>query len=90
MNMITFDQLKNKEDTIAVVGLGYVGLPLAVALGRHFKVVGMDVAKKRVQELRKRIDRTNEVDFADVGEDVDLSFSSDLAEIGRASCRERV
>ncbi len=81
MNMITFDQLKNKEDTIAVVGLGYVGLPLAVALGRHFKVVGMDVAKKRVQELRKRIDRTNEVDFVDVGEDVDLSFSSDLADL---------
>ena len=58
-----------------------VGLPLAVALGRHFKVMGVDVAKKRVQELRKKIDRTNEVDFAEVGDDVDLSFSSDLADL---------
>jgi UDP-N-acetyl-D-galactosamine dehydrogenase len=82
--MVTFDKLQNKEDTVAVVGLGYVGLPLAVALGRHFKVVGVDLSKKRVQELRKRIDRTNEIDFADVGDDVDLSFSSDLADLATA------
>jgi UDP-N-acetyl-D-galactosamine dehydrogenase len=78
MNMIQFDDLKSKTDSIAIVGLGYVGLPLAVALGRHFKVVGVDVSEKRVKELDKGFDRTNEVDFADVGDDVDLSFTSDL------------
>ena len=81
MSMITFEGLKNKDDAIAVVGLGYVGLPLAVALGRHFRVVGVDVSEERVAELKRRHDRTGEVDFADVGDDVDLTFTSDLAEL---------
>ncbi|HKT16986.1 MAG TPA: nucleotide sugar dehydrogenase [Stellaceae bacterium] len=46
---------------ISVVGLGYVGLPLAVALARHFPVTGYDNSTKRVSELRDGIDRTNEV-----------------------------
>nr|WP_264984140.1 nucleotide sugar dehydrogenase [Pseudodesulfovibrio portus] len=77
--MITFDQLKNGKEAVGVVGLGYVGLPLAVALGRHFRVVGVDVSEKRVAELNDRLDRTNEVDFATVGEDVNLSFTADLS-----------
>lgn len=83
MSMVTFDQLKNKEDAIAVVGLGYVGLPLAVALGRHFKVVGVDVSQKRVDELNERFDRTGEVDFDTVGDDVDLTFTADLADLAK-------
>lgn len=83
MSMITFDQLKSKDDAIAVVGLGYVGLPLAVALGRHFKVVGVDVSQKRVDELNDRFDRTGEVDFDTVGDDVDLTFSADLADLAK-------
>jgi UDP-N-acetyl-D-galactosamine dehydrogenase len=82
--MITFEQLQNREDAVAVVGLGYVGLPLAVALGRHFRVLGVDVSEKRVDELKRRIDRTNEVDFATVGDDVDLTFSADLADLAKA------
>lgn len=81
MGMVTFESLKAKKDSIAVVGLGYVGLPLAVALGRHFKVVGVDVSQKRVDELNDRFDRTGEVDFATVGEDVDLKFSADLNDL---------
>jgi UDP-N-acetyl-D-galactosamine dehydrogenase len=77
--MITFDQLKSRQEAIGVVGLGYVGLPLAVALGRHFRVVGVDVSKKRVAELNARVDRTNEVDFTTVGSDVDLIFTDDLS-----------
>ena len=83
MSMITIDQLKNKEDSIAIVGLGYVGLPLAVALGRHFKVLGVDVSQKRVDELNDRYDRTGEVDFDTVGDDVDLTFTSDLADLSK-------
>ncbi|MDX9859688.1 MAG: nucleotide sugar dehydrogenase [Rhodospirillales bacterium] len=49
---------------IAVVGLGYVGIPLAVALARHFPVVGYDIKSSRVAELKKGIDRTGEVDSA--------------------------
>ncbi|MBU4192128.1 MAG: nucleotide sugar dehydrogenase [Pseudodesulfovibrio sp.] len=82
--MITFDRLQSKEDTIAVVGLGYVGLPLAVALGRHFRVIGVDVSDKRVRELVRRHDRTGEVDFSTVTDDVDLIFTSDLSNLASA------
>jgi UDP-N-acetyl-D-galactosamine dehydrogenase len=47
---------------IAVIGLGYVGLPLAVALARHFETIGFDIDDSRVAELRDGHDRTNEVD----------------------------
>lgn len=47
--------------TVGVVGLGYVGLPVAVAMARKFKVVGFDIDEARVQELRSGIDRTREV-----------------------------
>jgi UDP-N-acetyl-D-galactosamine dehydrogenase len=46
---------------VTVVGLGYVGLPLAVALSRHFRVSGLDVDASRIAELRKGHDRTSEV-----------------------------
>jgi UDP-N-acetyl-D-galactosamine dehydrogenase len=47
---------------IVVVGLGYVGLPLAIALARQFDVLGLDVDGKRIAELRRHHDRTGEVD----------------------------
>ena len=43
---------------ISIVGLGYVGLPLAVALARSFRVTGYDISEARVGELRRGIDRT--------------------------------
>ncbi len=49
---------------IVVVGLGYVGLPLAVALARHFPVTGMDVDESRIAELREGFDRTREIESA--------------------------
>lgn len=49
------------EPRIVVVGLGYVGLPLAVALAEHFDVTGLDVDTSRVAELRAGDDRTNEI-----------------------------
>jgi UDP-N-acetyl-D-galactosamine dehydrogenase len=84
MSMVDFERLQAREDVIAVVGLGYVGLPLAVALGRHFRVLGVDVSEKRVAELKQRLDRTNEVDFSTVGDDVDLTFTADLADLEKA------
>lgn len=47
---------------IAIIGLGYVGLPLAAALSRHFEVLGFDIDDARVQELRAGRDRTGELD----------------------------
>ena len=58
-----------RDDThIVVVGLGYVGLPLALALARRFHVTGLDINDQRIAELKSHIDRTDEVtedDFAD-------------------------
>jgi len=47
----SLEDLKARRAAIAVVGLGYVGLPLAVALSRHFSVIGFDISQKRVDEL---------------------------------------
>lgn len=47
---------------IAVIGLGYVGLPLAVSLAKHFPVLGFDINETRIQELQQNYDRTGEID----------------------------
>ncbi len=59
--MLTFEALLEKKEKIAVVGLGYVGLPLAVHLSRHFDVVGYDCKSSRIEELNAGRDRTLEV-----------------------------
>ena len=52
----------NKIKTeIMVIGLGYVGLPLALELAKYFKVNGFDINKKRIHELNNNIDSTNEI-----------------------------
>ena len=53
---------------IVVVGLGYVGLPLAVALARKFDTIGFDIDAERISELQKGFDRTQEVDEAALSE----------------------
>ncbi|HEY0130136.1 MAG TPA: nucleotide sugar dehydrogenase [Allosphingosinicella sp.] len=52
----------SRSEQIVVVGLGYVGLPLAVALARSFDVLGLDIDERRVEELRLGVDRTHEVE----------------------------
>ena len=59
--MVTFESLISKENKIAVVGLGYVGLPLAVHLAAHFDLVGFDLKTERIKELESGFDRTLEV-----------------------------
>jgi UDP-N-acetyl-D-glucosamine/UDP-N-acetyl-D-galactosamine dehydrogenase len=59
--MISFESLESRKDKIAIVGLGYVGLPLAVHLAQHFEVVGFDLKTDRIAELRRGYDRTLEV-----------------------------
>ena len=55
------DNLKRGKKAIAIVGLGYVGLPLAVEFGKVLgKVIGFDVKKQRIEELSKGIDITGE------------------------------
>lgn len=60
--MVSIESLKNKQEKICVVGLGYVGLPLAVELAKHFFVLGFDIKKDRIEELKNGFDRTKEVE----------------------------
>src|SRR5215510_12080157 len=62
--------------TVAVVGLGYVGLPLATSLAKHVKVVGFDINVRRVEELQKGIDRTGETLGGDL-KNPNISFTTD-------------
>jgi len=64
-----------KEKKIAIIGLGYVGLPLAVEFGRHFKVIGFDVNSKRIIELRNFIDVTKEIEEDQFKSSTNLNFS---------------
>jgi UDP-N-acetyl-D-galactosamine dehydrogenase len=66
--LITFDSLEARRNKIAVVGLGYVGLPLAVHLAAFFDVVGFDLKTERIQELQSGFDRTLEVPASQLGE----------------------
>ena len=59
--MVSFELLCEQKDKIAVVGLGYVGLPLAIHLSKEFEVVGYDVNPDRIKELQSGRDRTFEV-----------------------------
>ncbi|PKD44639.1 nucleotide sugar dehydrogenase [Rhodohalobacter barkolensis] len=64
-----------KNSKIAIIGLGYVGLPLAVEFGKKFPTVGFDINKKRVDELNNGHDRTLEVDDADLKSVVKQDFN---------------
>jgi UDP-N-acetyl-D-galactosamine dehydrogenase len=57
---------KESERRVAVVGLGYVGLPIAVAFGKRGKVIGFDINKTKIDELLRGFDRTGEVSAADL------------------------
>ncbi len=53
--MVTLESLEARKDRIAVVGLGYVGLPLAVRLAKHFDVVGYDLMRERIAGQSKAL-----------------------------------
>ena len=55
-----------KERKVAIVGLGYVGLPIAVAFGKQRPTIGFDINKTKIEELQKGFDRTGEVSAADL------------------------
>ena len=63
-----FAGLETKRESIAVVGLGYVGLPLAVLLARRFNVCGFDINESRVKELNEGFDRTGELSLRQLAE----------------------
>ena len=70
---------------IAVIGLGYVGLPLAVEFGKHRPVIGFDINAERIASLRKGIDHTLEVNKEELAQATYLTFSSDINELAECN-----
>jgi len=75
--------LRLRKCRIGVVGLGYVGLPLAVEFGKHFETIGFDVNPRRVAQLRKGRDTTLEVSRAELRAASRLTFTTDLERLRR-------
>src|SRR3954467_2494527 len=75
---------ERKLATVAVVGLGYVGLPVAVAFGRQRPTIGYDLSKKRIENLRHHVDATGEVSTADLMEARELRATSHPGELEQA------
>jgi UDP-N-acetyl-D-galactosamine dehydrogenase len=71
--------MKKIDLKIAIIGLGYVGLPLAIEFGKKYKVLGFDINQKRIDELNQLQDRTNEADLVELSNAMDIAkFNSDL------------
>jgi UDP-N-acetyl-D-glucosamine/UDP-N-acetyl-D-galactosamine dehydrogenase len=77
---------KSLQDVrLCIVGLGYVGLPLAVEFGRHLPTLGFDIAKARIAELRQGRDHTREVSAEELAATPKLGFSDDAADLARCN-----
>ncbi len=78
--------MNNLQDvTIAVVGLGYVGLPLAVEFGKKFQTIGFDINQNRISELSSGVDHTLEVSSEELKSASLLEFSSDIDALRKAT-----
>lgn len=66
---------------VGIIGLGYVGLPLAVEIGKQYDTIGFDISKNRINELLAGTDRTNEVSRSELQSANNLTYSSDLVNL---------
>ncbi len=73
--------LNLSEVRLCVIGLGYVGLPLAVEFGKHYPTIGFDINNVRIAELKRGEDHTLEVDEAELAEVKQLMFTNQLEDI---------
>lgn len=78
--MLNIDNIK-----IAVIGLGYVGLPLAVEFGKQHPVIGFDINQNRINELKSGTDHTLEVNDEELASAKQLQFSSDINELSECN-----
>ncbi len=78
------NKILNKEATIAVIGLGYVGLPIALAFARKTKVIGFDINEERVEMMRNNIDPSQELS-ADNFEGCDIEFTTSIDVLRKAN-----
>lgn len=74
---MVYESLQSKKSSLSVIGLGYVGLPIALEFARRFKVIGFDINEKRIALMQRHIDPSKELDKK-AFENCDISFTSDL------------
>ena len=79
-----YQELVNKEAKLAVIGLGYVGLPLALEFAKKIHVIGFDINEKRVEMMRNSIDPSNELK-KEAFDHCSIEFTSDLEKLREAS-----
>jgi UDP-N-acetyl-D-galactosamine dehydrogenase len=79
-----YNRLVNKETCLAVIGLGYVGLPIALEFAKKVKVVGFDINEKRVGMMRKKIDPSGELSSQDF-EGCDIEFTYELEDLKKVN-----
>lgn len=80
MSNSIYNRLLAKEAKLAVIGLGYVGLPIALEFARKIKVVGFDINPERVDLMKNKIDPSNELD-ASAFDGCDITFSADINDL---------
>ncbi|MCY4012668.1 MAG: nucleotide sugar dehydrogenase [Gammaproteobacteria bacterium] len=73
--------LPTGDTVVGVIGLGYVGLPLAVALGQHFRTIGFDTDKRRIVDLKRGVDLTREVDAEELTAARQLRCTADATDL---------
>lgn len=83
MNTGLYNDILDKKAKIAVIGLGYVGLPIALAFAKKAKVIGFDINEERVNMMKKGIDPSNELSKADF-KDADILFTHKLEDLKKA------
>lgn len=84
MSNLNIEQLLTKKDSLAVIGLGYVGLPIALAFARKLKVVGFDINADRIALMNRGIDPSNELD-SEAFEGCDIKFTNQLSDLDSVS-----
>ncbi|MDZ5711312.1 nucleotide sugar dehydrogenase [Jeotgalibacillus haloalkalitolerans] len=78
--MNLYEKLVNKEEKIAVIGLGYVGMPIAVAFAKKVNVIGFDLNKEKIQQYKDGVDPTNEIGN-EIIKKTSVEFTSDPSKI---------
>ncbi len=79
-----YNKLLNKETSLSVIGLGYVGLPIALEFAKKIRVIGFDIKPERIELMKKGIDPSNEL-TSEAFENTDIMLTSDPKDLKKAS-----
>jgi UDP-N-acetyl-D-galactosamine dehydrogenase len=84
MSNAIYNKLVSKEETLAVLGLGYVGLPIALAFAKKIKVLGFDINAERVEMMKNKIDPSQELESS-AFDNCDIDFTASMDELKKAT-----